>query len=74
MTRGTDVSLERTTKRPSRDEGSEMSDKQNQPTGSPRKRARLQSPLGQSSETVGIGSGSEATTENPPKRQRGGTM
>jgi hypothetical protein len=49
---------------------SDVSGKQNQPTGSPWKRARVQSP--RSSEAVGIGSESEVPTENPPKRQRGG--
>ena len=74
-TRGTDVSLERTgTQQPLRDEGSEVSDKQNLPMSSPRKRARVQSPPSRSSEVVGIGSGSEVPTENPPKRQRGGTI
>ena len=48
------------------DEGREVSAKENQPTANPQKRARVQSPV------VSTGSASEASTENPPKRQRGG--
>jgi hypothetical protein len=74
-TQATDVSFERTgTKQPLQDGGGQVSDKESQPAGSPRKRARVQSPPARTCEVVDIIPTSEAQSKKPRKRRRGGTI